>query len=205
MSGPNDRPGAFLALVEAAEWYAGGWIVGSALDQALSKQEPEPQVVFVPPPVEPDPAVEETLAEVEALQEQLREILSRTDALTTEPELQPEPPSKPSVPAPVRRGSVEELNAAVRAYNVAARRLGLVVLTGNLDDRAEGEPEDADDAIGGVIIAAEQLMRLGASLAWKADALASQRPDLAELTASSRAVEEKLPDLLDLAEQIDEL
>lgn len=137
------------------------------------------------------------------------ELLSKAGvAAEEEPPKLPEPPKLVVVPKPepVRRGGVEELNAAVLAYNQAARHLGLMVLAGGIDKRvARGEPEDADDAISGVIYAAERLMLLGASLARKAESLADGRKDVKELTASSRVVEQRLPLLLNVAEVIDDL
>ena len=211
MSDSNDGPRAFLTLVDVAKWYVGGWIVASALDEALSKrhrEESEPTVILVPPPVPPEPqdqAVLEVLSQVEG---QLDELQAKIDALPTRPEPEParlaKPQRKLSVPTP-RRGSLQELNAALAAYNVAARRLGMVVIAPGLDDAVEhGDPEKADDAISGVIFAAQELMLLGAALVKKAEAMAQERSDLTALTASSRVTEEKLPALLYLAEAIDE-
>ena len=208
MSRSEDNLGAFGALTDVVKVSLAARAIGAVVDQVLSDRntdQDEPEVDFAPPAAptdSPDPDMLAMLGQVEDMQRQVQEFKALVTTFPTRPKPEPPKAAEPPKPQALSRG-LQELNAAVAAYNEAARRLGLVILAGNIDERVErGEPEEADDAISGVICAAEWLMLLGASPTWKADSLAGERTDLKELTASSRATEERLPILLDLAEDI---
>jgi hypothetical protein len=201
---------AFLALVDAAKIFLGTRVLGAAINEALKNRntdQREPSVVTDPVPDSTDSAdstLREVSSQVDDLREQVQELSEQLAVLPAEATLEPPIPPAPHETGCFVQANVEELNAAVAAYNEAARHLGLMVLAGGIDKRvARGEPEDADDAISGVICAAEQLITLGAMLARKAQALARKRTDLNELTVSSRAVRDQLPVLLDIADQIE--
>lgn len=101
--------------------------------------------------------------------------------------------------------TAKELNAAVAAYNEAAKRLGLVVLAGGIDETVvSGEPEHADEALAGLMLASECLLRWGSVLAVKAKQLARKR-DLLDLPEAGTLVRTKLPQLLEAADVIDEM
>jgi len=92
------------------------------------------------------------------------------------------------------QATVAELNAAFDAYNLAAGRLGWVVLAPGVDRIVrDGDDLEAEEAITGCVIAGERLMQMGAWMATKVQQLVAQRPGVDSPAA------DRLPDLLELA------